>query len=208
MCDSIFLMWAKFNFRVHSWESQMTSIVFTGTDTVKPFIINSYQSFTSLLIFENPILKCCFHGILFLWCQHSFFFIEDTNLIPIFIDTLIIDTNIFQIQCIFQNPVSICPLGSIRCIGKRISWTVCIFPGNPPLTIHLRIFYLYLLLCKIPRSMKQFPHKVLIIRWFNPGCPNPYFDFRCFQFSWLNCFQCTDIRCEFRVILCKGSCCV
>mgnify|MGYP006962720346 FL=1 len=21
MCDSVFLMWAKFNFRIHSWES-------------------------------------------------------------------------------------------------------------------------------------------------------------------------------------------
>ena len=183
----------------------MTAIIFTGTDAIKSFIVHLYQSFTPLLIFKNPVLKCCFHGVLLLRCQHGFFLIEDTDFITILIDTLIIDAYIFQVQGIFQNLIGICSLSSIRCIGKRISRTVGILSSNPPLTIYLREFYLYFLLCKIPWRMKQFYHKILIIRRFNPCGSNAHLNLGCFQISRLNCIQCTDIRCKFRVTLCKGS---
>ena len=165
----------------------MTAIIFTGTDAIKSFIVHLYQSFTPLLIFKNPVLKCCFHGILLLRCQHGFFLIEDTDLITIFIDTLIIDAYIFQVQGIFQNLIGICSLSSIRCIGKRIFGTVGILSCNPPLTIYLREFHLYFFLKQIPWCMQCFLHKILIIRRFNPGSSNTHFNLRCFQISRLNC---------------------
>ena len=165
----------------------MTAIIFTGTDAIKSFIVHLYQSFTPLLIFKNPVFKCCFHGILLLRCQHGFFLIEDTDFITILIDTLIIDAYIFQVQGIFQNLIGICSLSSIRCIGKRIPWTICIFSSNTPFTIDLRVFYLYFLLCKIPRGMKQFHHKSLIIRRLNPCSSNTHLNLRRFQISRLNC---------------------
>ena len=65
----------------------------------------------------NPISERILDCLLFLLCQGSFFFIEDTLLLTICIFNRIIDTNIFQIQRFLQNPIcvgSLCTVSDIR----------------------------------------------------------------------------------------------
>ena len=91
----IFLVWAKLYFRIHSRKSQMAAVVFPGTDGIETVIINPAQLLPPFLVPEDPVLKCFLDRILFLGCQHCFFFIQHTDFISFCIQLCIIDPDIF-----------------------------------------------------------------------------------------------------------------
>ena len=80
----------------------MASIVFSGPNTVKTFIVTLYQCFAPLRIFENPVFKGLFNGILLLLCEYGLVSVDYSAFIPIFIYSGIINFGLSLIQCIFQ----------------------------------------------------------------------------------------------------------
>ena len=117
MSNGISLMFTEGNIRVHTAETDMRAIILTRSGGVKKFIVLGGKSFSSVRISPNPISERILDCLLFLLCQGSFFFIENTLLLAIRILNRIIDTNIFQIQCFLQNPIcvgSLCTVGDIR----------------------------------------------------------------------------------------------
>ena len=107
MSDCIFLMLPKRNIRVHAAKTDMRAVVFTRTGTIEQLIVFLHQMFSASRVFPNPTGKSIFNCLLFLLCQGSFFLIQDTFLLSFCIFNGVIDTNIFQIQRFFQNPVRI-----------------------------------------------------------------------------------------------------
>ena len=95
MGNGIFLVRTKLYFRIHSRKGQMASIIFPGTDGIESVIINPAQLFPPFLIPEDPVLKCFLDRILFLGCQHRFFFIQHTDFISLGINLCVIDPYIF-----------------------------------------------------------------------------------------------------------------
>ena len=88
----------------------------TRSGGVKKFVVLGGKGFSSVRISPNPISERILDCLLFLLCQGSFFFIEDTLLLTICIFNRIIDTNILQIQRFLQNPIcvgSLCTVGDI-----------------------------------------------------------------------------------------------
>ena len=64
MGDRIFLMFPKLNFRIHTTESDMASVILTGADTVELVVIQPYQLFPSCGITPYPILKALLNKLL------------------------------------------------------------------------------------------------------------------------------------------------
>ena len=95
MGNGIFLVRTKLYFRIHSRKGQMAAIVFPGTDGIEAFIIYTTQFLPPFLIPEDPVLKCFLDCILFLGCQHGFFFIQHTDFISLGIQLCVIDPDIF-----------------------------------------------------------------------------------------------------------------
>ena len=131
MSNSIFLVRAKGNCRIHTLKCDMASIVFTGTGAVEPHIVFLHQIGTALRVFENPLLECGFNRILLLLCQHGFFLIEDTLLLSIFLN-LIKNTGIPEIQRILQQFIAIYPVCTVGHAHTDISVTVPAFPTDVP----------------------------------------------------------------------------
>src|SRR5699024_8786174 len=56
-CDHIFLVGTQFDGWVHAGETQVTSVIFPGTDAVEALIIAFYQAFPPLGLLEYPVLE-------------------------------------------------------------------------------------------------------------------------------------------------------
>ena len=70
MGNRIFLVRHKGDFRCHAHKLNMAAIVFTGTDTVKQYIIGLAQILPAVNIPENPVFKSVLDHFLLLLCQH------------------------------------------------------------------------------------------------------------------------------------------
>jgi len=64
MSYRIFLMFPQLNFRIHTTESDMASVILTGADTVELVVIQPYQLFPSCGITPYPILKALLNKLL------------------------------------------------------------------------------------------------------------------------------------------------
>ena len=74
-CHSILLMGPKGNIRGHPGKSQMGTIIFPGTDGIKPPVISLTQFFPPYGIPEDPVFKSLPDGLLFLGGQCRLFLV-------------------------------------------------------------------------------------------------------------------------------------
>ncbi len=92
----------------------MAPVIFTGTDTVKQVVVCPAQILPPVNVPEDPLLKGFLYHLLFLLCDHGFFFIQDTFLFAIFCNG-VKDFRVTKVQRILQQTVGIrplCPIGS------------------------------------------------------------------------------------------------
>ena len=119
--NHIFLVWPQRDLGIHAGESQVASIVFSGTDAVKPLVVARYQHFTPLWIAEYPVTECVLDGILFLLGKNRLLLIHHSLFVAVQIVDHIIDLGAALIQRIFQQSVgrrTICTIGNA---GNRIA---------------------------------------------------------------------------------------
>ena len=83
----------------------MTSIIFTGADTVESVVIVTDKAVSSLWVFPYPILKRLFNHFLLCLCRCGFLMIEHRFFVSVFIIHIIKNTGIFQIQRVLNNTV-------------------------------------------------------------------------------------------------------
>ena len=201
MGNRIPLVLPECNIGIHAAKADMTSVIFTGSGRIEQLIIGSGQIFPALWVFPYPVTESILDCLLFLLCQRCFFFIENTFLFPIGILNRIIDTNIFQIQCFFQDAISIGSFGSIGHICRYVIIARRAFSGNFPFRSIFGELY-FNIFPEIKRSFKRFLHELLDIPRRNPGCPKAYINFRSVQIFRLCFLQSLHIDFKGSVILC------
>ena len=203
MSDGILLMLTEGNIRIHTAKTNMAAVILTRSGGIKQFIVFCDQSFTPVRFFPYPVLKSILYRLLFLLCERCLLFIQDTLLLSIRILYRIIDTNIFQIQCFFQNAVRIGSVRSISCICCHIIVARRTFPIDTPFCRHFRKFN-FNGSTQIIRRFKSFLHKLLNISRFNPCRTQTDIYFRCVQIFRLSFLKCLYIDTKRRIFIsCK-----
>ena len=133
VCNRIFLMFSQFNFRVHTVENNVASIILTRTDTVEFFVIHLRQFFSAGRVSPYPVLKALFYKFLLCLCDCRFFFVENGFLFAFLIFDIIKDTDIFQVQGFLKNFIGI-DTGSTVCAVCFHIGTVVALALNIPLS--------------------------------------------------------------------------
>ena len=107
------LVFTQINFGGHPIEGDMTAVIFTRTYGVKEFIVRMHQILTAVRIFPDPVTESFLNGLLFLLGERSLFLIQYTFFFSFSVLNRIVDTDITEIQRIFQNPISVCPVCAV-----------------------------------------------------------------------------------------------
>lgn len=68
----ISLVFPKLDFRVHTTENDMTSVVLTGTQAVEFIVVKAAESFSALRVRPNQILKALLDQFLLCLCDCRF----------------------------------------------------------------------------------------------------------------------------------------
>ena len=95
MGNRIFLMFPEFDFRVHTIENNMASIILTGSDAVELLIVELAKPFPSFRVRPYPVLKFLLNHFLLRLSNRCFLFIQDSLFLSLIIFDIIKDTHIF-----------------------------------------------------------------------------------------------------------------
>ena len=170
--NGIFLMFPKFNFRVHSIKGNVASVILTRSDTVKLLIVNPAQSFSAGRIRPYPLLKCSLNKFLLGLSDGSFLFIEDCLLLAFIIFNIIKDTDIFQVQRFLNNLVSVYSACAVGVVRFDISSVIGLALDVPLARIRREVNF-DIPLC-IAWRFKQIKHKILHIVRRKPSSAEPH----------------------------------
>ena len=102
VCNGVSLMLPQSDFRVHTGENDMTSIILAGTGAVHFLVVLTYQRLAAFRVFPNPILKSVLDKLLFLRGKSGFLGIQHTALSAVRIFHGVINTNVTEIQRILK----------------------------------------------------------------------------------------------------------
>ena len=91
---SVQLMLTELDFRVHTAERDVTSIIFPGTSGVEKLIVPCNKFTPPVRVPPNPVLKRIFDGLLFLLCEGCLLGVEHTALFSIRIGHGVIDADV------------------------------------------------------------------------------------------------------------------
>ena len=205
MSDSVSLMFTEGNVRVHTAEADMAAIILTGPGGVKKLIVLRNQCFPAARVFPNPILKRILDCLLFLLCQSGFLFIQDTLLLSVRIFDGVIDTNVFQVQCFFQNPIGIGTVSTVGHICRHIIVAGRAFPIDTPLCGHFGEFHLNGT-AQVVWGLKGFLHELLNIVCINPCGTQTDINLRRIQILRLCLLQCLHIDIESGITVRRHLC--
>jgi len=95
MGNRIFLMFPEFNFRVHTIEDDMASIILTRSDAIEFLIVGFAKPFPSFRVRPYPVLKFLLNHFLLRLSNRCFLFIQDSLFLSLIIFDIIKDTHIF-----------------------------------------------------------------------------------------------------------------
>ena len=114
--DGIDLMGTEGDFWVHSGESQVAAVIFSGADGVELFVVELSQPFTAGRVVPDPVCKGLLDQFLLALGNGGFLLVQNRNSFSGFIFQIIEDTNIFQIQSFLNDLVGIdsaCTIGVV-----------------------------------------------------------------------------------------------
>ncbi|CCX87036.1 unknown [Clostridium sp. CAG:590] len=159
---------------------------------------------SAVRVFPYPVSKSVFDCLLFLLCQSRFFLVQNTFLFSAIINR-VINTNIFQIQRFFQNPIRIGTGSTVCHISGYIVLVWRAFSSNTPFRSHLRKLHLNVT-TQVIRCFKSFLHKLLNIIRIYPSCPQTHINFRSIQIFRLCLQQCLYIHSKCRITVSRNLC--
>ena len=191
VCNRIFLMFTEFDFRVHTVENNVASVVLTGSYAVELIVIHLREFFSAGRVSPYPVLKALLYEFLLCLCDCRFLFIENGFLFAFLIFYIVKDSDIFQVQC-FLNYLICVDTGSAVCAVRFNIGTVIALSLNVPFSGKLRVVNLDIPLC-IAWGVEKLKHKLLEYFGWNPSRTEPYGNLACRQILWLNLFKCLHI---------------
>ena len=191
VCNRIFLMFTEFDFRVHTVENNVASVVLTGSNAVELFVIHLREFFSAGRVSPYPVLKTLLYEFLLCLCDCRFLFIENGFLFALVIFDIVKDTDIFQVQRFLDYLICV-DTGSTVCAVRFNIGTVIALSLNVPFTGKLRVVNLDIPLC-IAWGVEKLKHKLLENFRRNPSSTEPYGNLACRQILWLHLFKCLHI---------------
>ena len=205
MSDSISLMFPEGNIRIHTAETDMVAIILTGSGRIKKLIVLRNQCFPASRVFPYPILKRILDCLLFLLGKGCLLFVQNTLLLATCIFDGVIDTNIFQVQRFFQNPIGIGTVSTVGHIRRHIIVAGRTFPIDTPLCGHFREFHLNRT-AQVVWGLKGFLHELLDIAGVDPGCTQTDINLRRIQILRLCLLQSFHIDIESGITVRRHLC--
>ena len=208
-------MFMQSNIFIHHRKSQVTSVIFTGTDGIEQFVIFIYNIFSAFGIPENPFFELRTDCIGFSLYHTGCINIDNTLFLCI-AHTIgnfngFVNFRVFQVQHMLHDFISVhfrrteflC--GKHRFVRTFAVYMPCtcmfgIFAGNRAVFIPASRRTVSLLICW---SLEQFINKLLIIFRVNPSCADFHINIACFQRFGHSLFQSIDIDIEIAVIFCN-----
>ena len=187
MGNGVDLMRPQGNFRIHSAEPDMASVILTGPNGIKGFIVDKTQLLPTVDIFPNPLGKLLLDQLLPVLGNGGFLLVENRLFIAVFVLYIVEHPHIPLIQRLFQNLICIHPFGSIGGGCFDIA-PVCIFIRDGPLPSGARPQD-FDAASSIIAGAKGFCHKLLIDLHGNPVCTDTNPNFSSSQINRLHCFQ-------------------
>ena len=103
----ISLVFPKLDFRVHTTENDVASIVLTGTQAVEFLIVKDAKPFSAFRVRPNPILKALLDQLLLCLCNRRFLLVQDGFLFALGILYIVEDADIFKVQCFLDDFVGV-----------------------------------------------------------------------------------------------------
>ena len=97
MGDSVDLMGSKCDFWADTSESDMASVILTGSHRVKSVVVITDKAVSPFWGFPYPILKRLLDDFLLRLCRRGFLCIEHRFFIAVFVIHIIKDTGVTQI---------------------------------------------------------------------------------------------------------------
>ena len=205
MGNSAQLMLPQGDGRVHSSKSDMAAIVFTGPGGVHFFIVLAHQRLPPFRVLPNPIPKGIPDRLLLLRCQGGLLGIQHPALSAVCILHRVIDTNITEVQRIFQQPIGVGPVCTISGISSYIVVRNGAFAGDLPLSGIGCVIDLNTAL-EIKRGVKGLIHKLLDVLFVDPGSAQANLNLRSIQILGLSLFQRLHIDRKGGVFFCRPLC--
>ena len=191
VCNRIFLMFTEFDFRVHTVENNVASVVLTGTNTIEFLVIHFRKFFSAGRVSPYPVLKALLYEFLLCLCDCRFLFIENGFFLAFIIFDIVKDTDIFQVQGFLDYLICVDTGSAVGAVRFNIG-TVVALSLNVPFSGKLRVVNLDIPLC-IAWGVEKLKHKLLEYFGWNPSRTEPYGNLACRQILWLNLFKCLHI---------------
>ena len=184
-------MFTEFDFRVHTVENNVASVVLTGSYAVELFVIHLREFFSAGRVSPYPVLKALLYEFLLCLCDCRFLFIENGFLFALVIFDIVKDTDIFQVQRFLDYLICV-DTGSTVCAVRFNIGTVIALSLNVPFSGKLRVVNLDIPLC-IAWRIEKLKHKLLEYFGRYPSRTEPYGNLACRQILWLHLFKCLHI---------------
>lgn len=115
MRHRISLVFPKLDFRVHTTENDVASIVLTGTQAVEFIVVKAAEPFSALRVRPDPILKALLDKLLLCLCDCRFLFVQDDFLFAVCVLYIVEDADILQVQCFLDDLIGV---DAPRTVGK------------------------------------------------------------------------------------------
>ena len=194
-------MFTEFDFRVHTVENNVASVVLTGSYTVELFVIHLREFFSAGRVSPYPVLKALLYEFLLCLCDCRFLFIENCFLFALVIFDIVKDTDIFQVQSFLDYLICVDTGSTVGAVCFNIG-TVIALSLNVPFAGKLRVVNLDVPLC-IAWGVEKLKHKLLEYFGRYPSRTEPYGNLACRQILWLHLFKCLHIDCVIFGIQCR-----
>ena len=203
--NSVDLVLAERDLRVHARKADVTAIILTGTVRIEQDIIGLTDGLAPVGVFPDPLGKGILDQLLLALGDGGFLLVEDSGFPAIGIVHIIKNTDILQIQGVLDDLIGVDALGAVGPDGLDIA-AIRAFTFNAPLTGDAGIVDLYAPLCAAGRP-QRFKNKPAHIFGVQPCSAQPDGDLAGGEVGGLHLCECIGVDLILRVLLrlCLGN---
>ena len=120
MGDGAPLVFPQGDVRVHAAEHDMAPVILTGAGGVEKVVVGPDQISPPLGVAPHPVPESILNGLLFLLGKGGLFLVQHPLLFPVHILNGVVDTDIPEVQRVFQDTVGAGPVCAVGHIGHDI----------------------------------------------------------------------------------------
>ena len=140
MGNRIDLVRSERDFWADTAESDMTAVILTGSDRVKSIVVGTDKTVSAFWVFPYPILKRLLDYFLLCLCCRGFLMVKYRFSVAVFVQNIVKDTHITQIQRVLDNTIGgspLCTVGAVR-LDISVIGTLILYK---PVAVYRRIAY-------------------------------------------------------------------